>query len=82
MKRVAPAVLALKVITIMPVPGAQTVIPVKKALFVVSPQDDPVLQSILAAGDSYSSLLKMLKTAEESLSPITFCTSRLNRCGR
>jgi hypothetical protein len=67
LKRVALAVLALAIIVTMPV-GAQTGVPVKNALVVVSPQDDVVLQSIFSTGGSPSSVQKMLKTAEELLS--------------
>ena len=63
MKRFALAALALAVILVIPV-GAQTGVPVKNALVVVSGQDDAILQSMLAAGGSPSSVLKALKTAE------------------
>lgn len=67
MKRFALAALALAVILVIPA-SAQTGIPVKNALVVVSGQDDAILQSMLAAGGSPSSVLKALKTAEGLLS--------------
>src|SRR5262245_26821939 len=67
MKRVALAIAALAIVVIMPA-GAQTGVPVKNALVVVSPQDDVFLQSMFAAGGSPSSVQKTLKTAEEILS--------------
>jgi protocatechuate 3,4-dioxygenase beta subunit len=66
-KRFALAALALAVILVIPA-TAQTGIPVKNALVVVSGQDDAILQSMLAAGGSPSSVLKALKTAEGLLS--------------
>ncbi|HJS69089.1 MAG TPA: carboxypeptidase-like regulatory domain-containing protein, partial [Nitrososphaera sp.] len=70
MKRFALAVLALAVIVIMPA-SAQSGVPVKNALVVVSAQDDVILQSVLAAGGSPSSVLNTLETAEELLSAST-----------
>lgn len=70
MKRFALAVLALALILIMPA-SAQSGVPVKNALVVVSAQDDIVLQSMLAAGGSPSSVLKALETAEGLLSTST-----------
>jgi hypothetical protein len=67
MKRIALAVLALAVIVIMPA-SAQSGVPVKNGLVVVSAQDDVVLQSMLAAGGSPSNVLKALETTEELLS--------------
>jgi hypothetical protein len=48
--------------------SAQSGVPVKNALIVVSTQDDIVLQSMLATGGSPSGVLKALETAEELLS--------------
>ena len=70
MKRFALAVLALAVIVIMPA-SAQSGVPVKNALVVVSAQDDIILQSVLAAGGSPSSVLNTLEAAEELLSAST-----------
>lgn len=67
MKRVALAVLALAVIVIMPV-SAQSGVPVKNALVVISPQDEATLQSILATGGLPSSVQKAVKAAEGLLS--------------
>lgn len=67
MKRFALATLALAVIVIMPA-SAQSGVPVKNALVVVSAQDDIVLQSMLVAGGSPSNVLKALESAEELLS--------------
>lgn len=68
MKVVTLAVLALAVIVIMPAASAQTEVPVKNALIVVSPQDDVVLQSMLGAGGSPSSVQKALEIADDLLS--------------
>jgi protocatechuate 3,4-dioxygenase beta subunit len=70
MKRFALAVLALAVVVIMPA-SAQSGVPVKNALVVVSAQDDIILQSVLAAGGSPSSVLNTLEAAEELLSAST-----------
>lgn len=67
MKRVALAVLALSVIVIMPA-GAQSGVPVKNALVIISPQDDSTLQSILATSGSPSSVQRAVKAAEGLLS--------------
>lgn len=67
MKRFVLAAIALTVILVIPA-GAQTGVPVKNALVVISGQDDTILQSMLAAGGSPSSVLKALKTAEGLLS--------------
>ena len=67
MKRLALAVLALAIVVTMPA-GAQSGVPVKNALVVISPQDDAFLQSMFAAGGTPFSVQKTLKTAEELLS--------------
>lgn len=74
MKRPALVVLALAVIITMPA-SAQSGVPVKNALVVVSAQDDIVLQSMLATGGSPSSVLKALETAEVLLSASAFHVS-------
>jgi hypothetical protein len=62
-KRLVLAVLALAVIVTMS-GSAQSGVPVKNVLVVVSAQDDIVLQLMLDAGGSPSSVLKALETAE------------------
>ncbi|MEW6603532.1 MAG: carboxypeptidase-like regulatory domain-containing protein [Thermoproteota archaeon] len=67
MKRVALAIVALAVIVIMPA-SAQSGVPVKNALIIVSSQDDSILQSILATGGSPSSVQRAIKAAAGLLS--------------
>lgn len=67
MKRYALVTLALAVIVIVPA-SAQSGVPVKNALVVVSAQDNIALQSMLAVGGSPSGILKALETAEELMS--------------
>lgn len=62
MKGFALAVVALAVTVIMSA-SAQSGVPVKNALVVVSEQEDLILQSMIATGGSPSSVQKMLETA-------------------
>lgn len=66
MKRFALTVLALAVILIVPA-SAQSGIPVKNALVVVSAQDDVILQPMLASGGSPANVLRALETTDRLL---------------
>jgi hypothetical protein len=61
-KRLVLVVLALAVIVIMPA-SAQSGVPVKNALVVVSGQQDLILQSMIATGGPPSNMKKALETA-------------------
>ncbi len=81
MRRVALAVLALAVIVIMPA-SAQSGVPVKNALVVISPQEEATLQSILATGGLPSSVQKAVKAAEGLLSSASALDISTDAAGR
>jgi protocatechuate 3,4-dioxygenase beta subunit len=68
-QKIALGALALAMIMIMPVVSAQSdSVPVRNALVVLTGHDDSVIQPVLAAGGSPSSIMKTLELAKELLS--------------